>query len=100
MDYLEFLQKAIQELHGLKAHHVRTVPVKERFKGQTVWEGDVEVFDVDGDEKIRRVFAWGYELTKEKPEMQAVTVLSVRPITTPKKAVQAYIASTVKDKGK
>jgi len=35
----------IRKLHGAESAHVETVPVVETFQGQTVWEGEVEVFD-------------------------------------------------------
>ena len=34
----------IRQLHGVKATHLKSVPVKEAFNGQTVWDGIVEVF--------------------------------------------------------
>jgi hypothetical protein len=38
--YLGELQDMIRRLHGAEATHVDSVPVKETFKGQTVWEWD------------------------------------------------------------
>ena len=35
------LQQAILKLHGAKAEHMESVPVTERFQGQTVWDGVV-----------------------------------------------------------
>ena len=48
MTYLEELREVIRRLHGADAAHVESVPVKETFKGKTVWEGVVEVFDLHG----------------------------------------------------
>ena len=36
----------ILNLHGVVAEYVETVPIREEFQGQTVWEGEVEVFDL------------------------------------------------------
>jgi len=93
MDYIAFLQDAIQKLHGCASEHLETVRVTERFQGQTVWEGDVEIFALPEHPKAEQLFAWGYKERDDKPDLKAVTVLSVPPITTPRKAVQAYIAS-------
>jgi hypothetical protein len=41
---VEELIKAIRRMHGAEATHVESVPVKETFKGETVWEGVVKVF--------------------------------------------------------
>ena len=42
------LQMVIRDLHGCGSTHVATVPVHEVFRGQTVWRGEVEVFDLKG----------------------------------------------------
>jgi hypothetical protein len=96
MDYIAFLKDAIQQLHGCAATHVETVPVKERFEGKTVWQGEVEVFNVPDHPKVDQLFAWGYQESDGQPDMKAVTVLAVPPITTPQKAVQACIANEVR----
>jgi hypothetical protein len=96
MDYIAFLQDAIREAHGCESTHIETVAVKERFQGKTVWEGDVEVFDVPEHPSADKLFAWGFHENDETPDMKAVTVLAVHPITTPQRAVQAYIANEVR----
>jgi hypothetical protein len=45
MKYIEELGDVIHRLHGAEATHIESVPVRETFKGQTVWEGIVEVFE-------------------------------------------------------
>ena len=93
MDYISFLQTAIRELHGCVATHVETVSITERFQGQTVWDGRVEVFQVPEHPKADKIYAWGYSESDDKPDMKAVTVLAMPPINNPRKAVQAYVAS-------
>ena len=44
MSYIEELQDVIRKMHGAEPTHVETVPIKETWEGQTVWEGEVEVF--------------------------------------------------------
>ena len=51
------LVAAIESQHGGSATHVESVPVKETFQGQTVWEGVVEVFDLEGNAKATRAYA-------------------------------------------
>jgi hypothetical protein len=36
----------------------QSVPVLETFEGQTVWEGVVHVFDLEGHPKATRAYAW------------------------------------------
>ena len=94
MTYIEFLQDAILKTHGCRSVHARTVPVHETFKGQTVWQGDVEVFELAGHPKARTGYAWGY--TEDGQEMRAVAVLGLPPITDAQAAVQAFIVSEQK----
>ena len=43
-DYIQELRNVIRRVHGVESEHIESVPVTERFKGETVWEGVVEVF--------------------------------------------------------
>ena len=47
--YIERLQGVIKHLHKCDSTWVESVPVKEVFKGQTIWVGIVEVLDLTGD---------------------------------------------------
>jgi len=60
------LQKAIFDLHGCKSTWVKSVPVKEVFEGETVWEGIVQVFDLEGHQKAEHCYAWSYALKDSK----------------------------------
>jgi len=42
------LQRAVEGQHGGKAVLFYVVHVHERFDGQTVWDGYVHVFDLEG----------------------------------------------------
>ena len=61
MNYIEELQDAIRRLHVAEATHVETVPIKEEFQGQTIWEGEVEVFDLHDHPQTHRVYAWAHD---------------------------------------
>jgi len=52
------LKASIETQHGGIATYVETAPVKETFAGQTVWEGVVEVFDLEGNARSTRAYAW------------------------------------------
>ena len=88
--YIQHLAHSFRKLHDCEAKHVETVPVVERFKGKTVWEGKVEVFDLIGHPKARRGYAWAYN--KEKGS-DTIAVLELPPVISPKTAVQAAILS-------
>jgi hypothetical protein len=87
------LQDAIRHLYGLDAKHVETVPVKETFRGEVVWDGEVEVFEVNHPQ-TKRAYAWSHATTGKKRRFHAV--LGVAPIDSPLKAVQASIVGEVK----
>lgn len=93
MNYLDELKGVIEQLHGAQATHVETVPVKETFEGETIWEGEVEVFDIADHPLASRVFAWAYDREDEDKPTQHVTVLQIPPATTPENAVRASIVS-------
>ena len=88
--YIAHLQAVFKKLHGCEAKHIETVPVIERFKGKTVWEGDVEVFDLIGHPKAKRGYAWAYNKDKGS---DTIAVLELPPVISPKTAVQAAIVS-------
>ena len=91
MSYIEELRTVIWRLHGAEATHIESVPVKETFKGQTVWEGIVEVFDLVGHPTAHRVYAWTNESDDSSQSPQHVTVLHLHPIKSAQDAVRAAI---------
>lgn len=89
-DYRASLITAIKATHGADATHVETVPVKEVFRGQTAWEGNVEVFNVTGHAKATRCYAWGFE---DKGKWAITSVLEIPPVDSPQMAVKVAIAA-------
>ena len=89
MNYLEELRDVIRRLHNADAAHVESVPVKEVFQGQTVWDGVVEVFDLYGHPQTHRAYAWSHD-TDGKGKRH-VTVLHIPPAISPETAVRAAI---------
>ena len=88
MTYLEELQAVIHKLHGVHSTHVESVPVKEEFKGKTVWDGIVEVFTIQGHPKTEKAYAWMHDTGAS---FYPVTVLHIDPALSPAKAVRAFI---------
>ncbi len=91
MSYIEELKEVIRRLHGVESTHVESVPVKETFKGKTVWEGVVEVFHLHGHPKTHRAYAWTHETDDPKQPKRHVTVLHIHPVTSAIEAVRAAI---------
>ena len=95
MNNIAELQDIIRKLHSVEAKHVETVPVKETFRGETVWEGHVEVFDINHPQ-TSRVYAWSHDTDDADNPRRHVTVLHIPPATSPLRAVQASIVSDVR----
>lgn len=93
MSYIEELKGVIRRLHGTESTHVETVPIRETHQGQTVWEGEVEVFDLHDHPQTSRVYAWAHETDDADNPRRHVTVLHIPPATSPLRAVQASIVS-------
>jgi hypothetical protein len=95
-DYIAELKAVILNMHNTLAEHVETVPVCEEFQGQTVWEGEVEVFDLKDHPKAKRAYGWGHATGDDDQGRRYVTVLEVPPVTSPQTAVKASIVSDFK----
>jgi hypothetical protein len=93
MNRIQEISDVIRTLHNAEATHRKSVPVKETFRGETVWEGIVEVFDLQGHPKASRAYAWTNE-TDDPTKPHHITVLHLGPI---KSAVDAVRAAIVKE---
>jgi hypothetical protein len=89
--YLDELRDVIRRLHDAEPTHVESVPVKEVFQGQTVWEGLVEVFELRGHPKASRVYAWSHDTGDPNQPRKHVTVLHTPPVLSAAMAVRAAI---------
>jgi hypothetical protein len=85
------LQGSILKLHGAQATHVESVPVREIFGGQVVWDGIVEVFDLTVHATAGRAYAWSHEA--DSGGRRFVAVLHASPVDSPLKAVRAALVA-------
>ena len=90
-EYIERLQMVISHLHGCDSTWIETVPVHETFRGATVWDGEVEVFNVNHP-KARKAYAWS------TAEGKFTAVLQIPPATDPHNAVRVSIVADTKRK--
>ena len=97
MTYLEELQQVIHKLHGVDSTHIQSVPVTETHKGQVVWDGTVEVFQLHGHPKATHAYAWSHDTDDPKNPKRSVTVLKIPPATSPVNAVRVAIAQEIRD---
>ena len=97
-EYIERIQMVIHTLHGCDSKHVETVPVHEVFQGKTVWQGEVEVFDLVRHPKAKRGYGWSHHEGQDDKGERFVTVLEIPPVVSPETAVRASIVSDFKQK--
>ena len=91
------LKQAIEGQHGGKALLADVLPVKEVFRGQTVWEGLVHVFDLEGHPKATRAYAWSSPI-EGSDKRRFYAVLHLGGIRSPLDAVRAAIVAERKAK--
>ena len=94
MDYIPRLQKAIHDLHGYESKYLTTVGVTEQFQGETIWDGNVEVFEIQGHPIAKRCYAWAYD--GENGMLHFTAVLELSPINSAESAVRAAIVQQVR----
>lgn len=91
-DAPEQLREAVERQHGGTATLVQSVPVKETFEGATVWEGVIHVFDLAGNPKATRAYAWSSPI-EGSTKRRFFAVLHIPPIDSPVAAVRAAIVA-------
>ena len=90
---IENIAKAVEQTAKCPARHLESVVVKETFRGQTMWEGVVEIFALDGHAKAKRAYGWREGIGKEA---RYTAVLELPPVTSSNTAVRAAIAADSK----
>jgi hypothetical protein len=89
---LSALQDAIRHMYGLRSEWVESVPIRETFKGELVWEGEIQVFAVEHP-KASRAYAWSYLVDEKTGRRKFFAVLGMTPINSALDALKASIAS-------
>ena len=86
------LKHAVESQHGGTATLVQSVPVHEEHGSQVVWDGVVHVFDLAGNPKSSRAYAWSHAIDGST-KRRFFAVLHMGPITGPLEAVRAAIVA-------
>jgi len=91
------LQDAIQKMHGCSSVFVETVHVHEKMPttGETVWQGDVQIFDLIDHPKAKRAYGWSF-FNDDSRKRRFIAVLGDGPVVSAVTAVQAYIVAEFK----
>jgi hypothetical protein len=92
---LPALLDAIRHLEGCAAEWVESVPVHETHEGQTVWEGEVQVFDLVKHAKgVKRAYAWSHATEGQRRRFHVV--LGLPPVDGPVMAVRTAVLAEFK----
>ena len=86
------LRQAVEQQHGGKALFVQSVPVNEQLDDKPVWQGVVHVFDLEGNPKAKRAYAWSSPI-EESDKRRFFAVLHLGGIKSPQDAVRAAIVA-------
>jgi hypothetical protein len=89
---IDQLKRAVETQHGRTATLIQSVPVKETFEGNTVWEGAVHVFQIHGHPKASKAYAWSSPI-EGSDKRRFFAVLHLPPVTSPAEAVRAAIVA-------
>ena len=89
---LPALQDAIQHMHGLRSEWVESVPVRETFQGELVFEGEIQVFAVEHP-KASRCYAWSHLVNEQTGRRKFFAVLGIPPVDSALDALRASIVS-------
>lgn len=89
MDVTADQLRAVEGQHGGKATLFYVAHVQERFDGQTVWDGHVHMFDLEGHPKATRAYAWSSPVEGRR----IYAVLHLGSIQSPVDAVRAAIVA-------
>lgn len=84
------LEAAIVIKHNCRPDHRETVFVREKTAdNQTIWEGQVETFNLTGHRDSKSCYAW--QCADPKGRVKIFTVLENQFIDSPRKAVQSAL---------
>jgi hypothetical protein len=97
--YIERLGTVIGRLHKCASTWVESVPVHEVAGGETLWQGVVEVFNLTGHPKAKRVYGWSLEAGRDDQDELFVTLLESPPINSPQSAVRVAMAAEKSGQG-
>ena len=91
------LKQAVERTHGGTATFAQSVPIRETFGAETVWEGVVHVFDLDGHPSATRAYAWSSPI-EDSDKRRFFAVLHQGPVRSPLEAVRAAIVAEHRSK--
>jgi len=88
-EYIEKLQNVILQRHACEAAWLKSMPVRDVFRDQIIWDGCVELFSLSGHPKAKTAYAWVDQEGKHGVGEKIETVLEIPPVDSPLTAIWA-----------
>ena len=92
---IEKFRQAVEKACSCKARHLRSRVITEGFEGDHIWDGVVEVFELDGHPRAKRCYAF---LLVEDGKAVIKTVMGVSQVNSALSAVRMAIAGNAQEK--
>ncbi len=91
---IDRLREAIRNLHGCDSTWLLSVPmtVTEAWRGESAWDGVVEVFELIDHSTANLCYAWAHAVDDDSNRWRFVAVLHEGLLDSPQAAVEAAIA--------
>ena len=90
------LKNAVERMHHCSARLIQSIPIREWFENETVREGAVHIFDLEGHPTASRAYAWSSSI-EGSDKRRFFAVLHQPPITSPVDAVRAAIVVCIEN---
>jgi|HubBroStandDraft_4_1064222.scaffolds.fasta_scaffold648629_2 hypothetical protein len=71
--------------------HIDSVRVTEILEDDTVWDGIVEVFEIQGHPKAPIVYAWAQNTSQSEMPRRYFAILHLDPVDSPESAVRVAL---------
>jgi len=88
---VEALLQAVEGLHECRAKYKEKTHVTEKFEGETVWDGDVYVFELISHPTAQLAYAWSSPVAGSE-RRRFFAVQHAGPVKSAQDAVRASIA--------
>lgn len=86
------LKEAVEGLHDCRAALRSIEAVHETFKGKTVWDGSVHVFEITGHPQATVCYAWSSPI-EGTDKRKFYAVLAIPPVASAVDAIRVTILS-------
>jgi hypothetical protein len=86
------IQLAVEKAAGCPAQYLRTALVIEGWKEEIVWQGEVEVFTLNGHPTAKVAFGWKHFFGDD-----FIAVVGLPPIESPNAAVREVIVAKARE---